>query len=86
MVWSVFTAVEPPVSNHAKYKDLVVAYGRWSLTKFSPRGSVCEEVLVLTNSPFNYLTQMLATRLSTVLVYVAHTLFKVKMLHILLFT
>ena len=40
MVWSVFTAVEPPVSNHPKYKDLVVAYGRWSLRRFSPWGSL----------------------------------------------
>ena len=29
MVWSVFSAVEPPVSDHPKFKDLVVAYGKW---------------------------------------------------------
>ena len=40
MVWSVFTAVEPPVSDHPKCKDLVVAYGKWSLTRFNPRASL----------------------------------------------
>jgi len=25
--------VEPPVSDHLKYQALVVAYGRWSLTR-----------------------------------------------------
>ena len=30
--------VELPVSDHPKYQDLVVAYGRWSLTRVEPEG------------------------------------------------
>ena len=29
---------EPPVSDHPKSKDLVVAYGRWSFTRVEPQG------------------------------------------------
>ena len=85
MVWSVFTAVEPPVSNHPKYKDLVVAYGRWSLRRFSPWGSL------LRRSPCSdeqsvQLFHSNVGHMRAVLVYVARTLFKFKMLHVLLFT
>ena len=30
---------EPPVSDHPKSKDLVVAYGRWSFTRVEPQGA-----------------------------------------------
>ena len=85
MVWSVFTAVEPPVSNHPKYKDLVVAYGRWSLWRFSPWGSL------LRRSPCSdkqsvQLFHSNVGHMRAVLVYVARTLFKLKMLHLPLFT
>ena len=30
--------VKPPVSDHPKCQDLVVAYGRWSLTRVEPEG------------------------------------------------
>ena len=33
----IFT-VEPPISDHPKCKDLVVAYGRWLLTRIKPHG------------------------------------------------
>ena len=29
---------KPPVSDHPKCEDLVVAYGRWSLTRIEPQG------------------------------------------------
>ena len=32
--------VEPPISDHPRCKDLVVAYGRWSLTRIEPQGSL----------------------------------------------
>ena len=35
---STVTTVEPPVSNHPKCQDLVLAYGRWSLTRVEPDG------------------------------------------------
>ena len=31
------TTVEPPESDHQKCEDLVVANGRWSLTRIEPR-------------------------------------------------
>ena len=31
------TTVQPPVSDHPKCEDLVVAYGRWSLTRIEPQ-------------------------------------------------
>ena len=31
--------VEPPVSDHPKWKDWVVAYRRWSLTRIEPPGA-----------------------------------------------
>ena len=31
------TTVEPPESDHPKCEDLVVANGRWSLTRIEPR-------------------------------------------------
>ena len=34
----VSSTVEPPVSDHPKCEDLVVAYGRWSLTRIEPQG------------------------------------------------
>ena len=34
------SAVQPPVSDHPKCQDLVVAYGRWSLTRVEPEGSL----------------------------------------------
>ena len=44
-VWSVcskfpvfWNTVEPPISDHPKCKDLVAAYGRWSLTRIEPQG------------------------------------------------
>ena len=36
--FSFLYTVEPPFSNHPKYQDLVVAYGRWSLTRVEPEG------------------------------------------------
>ena len=36
-------AVEPPVSDHPKCKDWVVAYGRWSFTIIEPRGVSSEK-------------------------------------------
>ena len=43
-VWSVcskfpvfWNTVEPPLSDHPKCKDLVAAYGRWSLTRIEPQ-------------------------------------------------
>jgi len=36
--------VEPPVSDHLKCKHLVVAYGRWSLTRIEPGHLFQEEV------------------------------------------
>ena len=30
--------VTPPISNHPKCEDLVVAYGRWLLTRIDPQG------------------------------------------------
>ena len=38
------TVVEPPISKHAKCEDLVVAYGRWSLTRTEPHGVSSEKV------------------------------------------
>ena len=35
--------VEPPVSDHPKCKDRVVAYGRRSFTRIEPQGSSCEK-------------------------------------------
>ena len=35
--------VEPPVSHHPKCKDLVVAYGRWSLTRIEQQGVFSEK-------------------------------------------
>ena len=35
--------VEPPVSDHSKCKDRVVAYGRRSFTRIEPQGSSCEK-------------------------------------------
>ena len=35
--------VEPPVSDHPKCKDWVVAYGRWSFTRTEPRGVSSEK-------------------------------------------
>ena len=35
--------VEPPVSDHPKCKDLVVAYGRWSLTRIEPQEASYEK-------------------------------------------
>ena len=35
--------VEPPVSDHPKCKDLMVAYGRWSLTRIEPQGASSEK-------------------------------------------
>ena len=32
--------VEPPMSDHPRCKDLVVAYGRWSLTRIKRQGSL----------------------------------------------
>ena len=32
------TTVEPPLRDHPKCEDLVVAYGRWSLTRIEPLG------------------------------------------------
>ena len=44
-VWSVcskfpvfWNTVEPSISDHPKCKDLVAAYGRWSLTRIEPQG------------------------------------------------
>lgn len=34
------STVEPPVSNHPKYKDCVVAYGRLSLIRIKPQESL----------------------------------------------
>ena len=34
------TVIEPPVNNHPKCKDLVVAYGRWSLTRIKPQAGI----------------------------------------------
>ena len=31
--------VEPPINDHPRCKDLVVAYGRWSLTRIEPQGA-----------------------------------------------
>ena len=36
--------VEPPISDHPRCKDLVVAYGRWSLTRIEPQGSSSEKM------------------------------------------
>ena len=37
--------VEPPISHHPRCKDLVmVAYGRWSLTRIEPQGSSSEKM------------------------------------------
>ena len=33
------TTVEPLVRDHPKCKDWLVAYGRWSLTRFEPQGA-----------------------------------------------
>ena len=35
--------VEPPVSDHPKCKDRVVAYGRRSFTRSEPQGVSCEK-------------------------------------------
>ena len=35
--------IEPPVSDHPKCKDLVVAYGRWSAYKNRTTGRLSEE-------------------------------------------
>ena len=35
--------VEPPVSDHPKRKDLVVTYGRWSLTRIEPQEASSEK-------------------------------------------
>ena len=35
--------VEPPVSDHPKYKDWVVAYGSWSFTRIEPQGISSEK-------------------------------------------
>ena len=37
------TVVQPPISNHPKCEDLVVAYGRWSLTRTEPHGVSSEK-------------------------------------------
>ena len=34
--------VEPPIGDHPKCEDLVVAYGRWSLTRIEPQGASSE--------------------------------------------
>ena len=36
--------VELPISDHPRCKDLVVAYGRWSLTRIEPQGSSSEKM------------------------------------------
>ena len=36
--------VEPPISDHPRCKDLVVAYGRWLLTRIKPQGSSSEKM------------------------------------------
>ena len=33
-----YFTVEPPISNHPKCKDIVVAYRRWLLTRIKPHG------------------------------------------------
>ena len=35
--------VESPVSDNPKCKDLVIAYGRWSLTRIEPQGASSEK-------------------------------------------
>ena len=35
--------VESPVSNHPKCKDLVIAYGRWSLARIETQGASSEK-------------------------------------------
>ena len=37
------SAVEPPVSEHPKCKDWVVAYGRWSFTRIENHREVSSE-------------------------------------------
>ena len=36
MYWR--TYIEPPIRNHPKCKDSVVAYGSWSFTRIEPQG------------------------------------------------
>ena len=41
MYWR--TYIEPPVRNHPKCKDSVVACGRWSCTRIEPQGVSSEK-------------------------------------------
>ena len=39
----VYYTFNPPVSDHPKCKDWVVAHGRWSLTRIEPQGGLFQE-------------------------------------------
>ena len=43
-IGGLYVLVEPPISDHPRCKDLVVAYGRWSLTRIEPQGSSSEKM------------------------------------------
>ena len=79
MVWSIFAAVEPPVGNHPKCKDLVVAFERWWLTRLNPGGSLLGRAPSSDEQSIQLFDSNVGHTLA-VLVYAAHTLFKFKML------
>ena len=41
--FQLLNTVESPVSDHPKCKDLLIAYGRWSLTRIEPQGTSSEK-------------------------------------------
>ena len=49
MMMMIDDTVEAPVSHHPKCQDLVVAYGRWSLTRVEPEGSLLGTGLTYTH-------------------------------------
>ena len=72
------SAVEPPASDHPRCADLVVAYGRWSLTRIEPQGVSSEKMF--RRLPFGqriYCIQFLFCELSIRLVPCCHCKFLV---------